>query len=76
MVIIFGMKTWVFTIPPPCFLNGMPHVYAYAVSSEVLVLSCIVTPFQSPEGEKGDQEKHLTWPLVLVKTSKMELNIN
>lgn len=52
----------------------MPHSYAYAVSSEVSVLSCVVTPFQSPEGEKGDQEKRLAWPHVLVEIVKMELN--
>lgn len=46
--------------PSSLFKNGMPQGYAYAVSSEVSVLSCIVTPFQSPEDEKGDQEKHLT----------------
>lgn len=49
----------------PVLKSGMPQGYAYAVSSEVSVLSCIVTPFQSPEDEKGDQEKHLAWPHVL-----------
>lgn len=67
-------EKWVFTIPPPCFFNGSPHGYACAVSSGTLVLSCVVMPFQSPEGEKGDQEKHLTGPRILVKTGKMELN--
>lgn len=54
----------------PVFKNGMPQGYAYAVSSEVSVLSCIVTPFQSPEGEKEDQEKHLTGPHVLEENYK------
>lgn len=44
----------------PVFFSGMPHGYACAVSSGILVLSGVVMPFQSPEGEKGDQEKHLT----------------
>lgn len=38
------------------------------------MLSCVVVPFRSPEGEKGDQEKHLTGPRILVETGKMELN--
>lgn len=60
MVPSLGMKNKSLPSLLPIFKNGMPHRYAYAVSSEVSVLSCIVTPFQSPEGEKGDQEKHLT----------------
>lgn len=56
------------------FFNGTPHGYACAVSSGTLVLSCVVVPFRSPEGEKGDQEKHLTGPQILVKTGKTELN--
>lgn len=48
----------------------MPQGYASAVSPKVSVLSCIVTPFQSPEGEKGDQEKHLTCPHVLEENYK------
>lgn len=34
------------------------------------VLSCIVTPFHSPGGEKGEQEEHLTWPHVLEENYK------